>query len=369
MLIAALLLTGLLASALPAPTRADDLPEKAILSGVPAHPQTYALSCESRAAADWAGYWGVSISETEFLYRLPSSDNPDAGFVGSAYDPWGMIPPYSYGVHAGPVAEVLRQYGLDAHAKSGLTWDDLRAEIAGGSPVIVWIIGAMWGGTPVEYTAESGDTVIVARYEHTMILYGYDQWSAYVIDSYSGAYQMYPIATFLNSWEVLGNSAVVAGENTGFTTQGDEPQTPLESLPDEYIVQPGDHLSSIARKFGLTWQDLAALNDLTYPYTLYAGNKLKLPAAPTGSPDQPPAETSENYQIFLPAIGKPLPPPPPEPPAQPASNPAPASYTVRQGDFLIQIARTYDLDWKKLAEINGLSWPYTLHPGQVLKLK
>ena len=34
----------------------------------------------------------------------------------------------------------------------------------------------------------------------------------------------------------------------------------------------------------------------------------------------------------------------------------------------MQIAREFDMDWKDIAELNGLSSPYTLQPGQQLKL-
>jgi LysM repeat protein len=363
-LTAAILLAVMLFGSLPSEAQADDIPGKMILTGVPAHPQSYSLSCESRAAVDWAGYWGIPISESEFLARLPRSDNPDAGFVGNPNDPWGSIPPASYGVHAGPVAEVLRQYGLDARAGSDLTWDDLRAQIAGGSPAIVWIIGQMWGGLPIEYETESGDTVTVARFEHTMILYGYDEWYAYVVDTYSGAYQVFSINTFLSSWSVLGNTAVISGsENTG---KPSTPQTPVQNLPETYTVQRGDYLIGIAQKFSLAWEELASLNDLNYPYTLYAGQNLVLPSSPEEAEDAP---AGEPYHIYLPLVWKPALPPPPAPAVKPGTNEIPAVYTVRQGDFLIQIARTYGLDWKILAEANAITWPFTVYPGQVLKLR
>jgi len=90
---------------------------------------------------DWANYLGRSINEYTFLNQLPKSDNPDKGFVGSVYGTWGQIPPDPYGVHAPPVAALLREYGLNAYAHRPLSWDQLRAEIAHGNPVIVWVIG------------------------------------------------------------------------------------------------------------------------------------------------------------------------------------------------------------------------------------
>ena len=76
--------------------------------------QALPLDCESRSAVDWAAYFGVSIGELDFLGKLPESDDPDAGFVGNAHGSLGQTPPGDYGVHAGPVADLLRAYGVSA---------------------------------------------------------------------------------------------------------------------------------------------------------------------------------------------------------------------------------------------------------------
>src|SRR5512136_502788 len=153
--------------------RGDDMPESAYVTGVIGHPQSYSISCEARSAVDLAGFWGIYIGETEFLHALPSSDNPDEGYVGNPNEVWGRIPPHGYGVHAAPVAETLRAFGLQAEAQHDLSWDDLRGEISAGRPVIIWVIGAMWSGSPVDYHASDGSISKVAAFEHTMILTGY----------------------------------------------------------------------------------------------------------------------------------------------------------------------------------------------------
>jgi uncharacterized protein YvpB len=377
-----------LALLLPSAARAgDELPESAYVTGVPGHPQYYSLSCESRSAADWAAYWGVSISETEFLDRLPSSDNPEAGFVGRASDAWGGIPPNSYGVHAGPVAALLREYGLEAEANTGLSWDDLRAEIAAGRPVIVWIIGQMWGGKRLSYTASDGQKVYIARFEHTMILTGYDAYSVYVIDAYSGASQIYPQGTFLNSWSVLNNMAI-----TGQGHPAVEEPSGSESGNQEvetYTVERGEFLIQIAERFGTTWQTLADLNSLSYPYVLYPGQVLKVgvhpaqqkPPAPSPEPQPTAAPTSPTqsspqpppaFSIFMPAIlfSEPVQEPQPSPPEPAAEQPSsPETYQVQRGEFLIQLAERFEMDWRELAQINGIGYPYVIYPGQILKLR
>jgi LysM repeat protein len=44
--------------------------------------------------------------------------------------------------------------------------------------------------------------------------------------------------------------------------------------PAVYIVRAGDTLYAIARRYGTTYQALAALNGLHYPYTIYVGQRL-----------------------------------------------------------------------------------------------
>ena len=44
-----------------------------------------------------------------------------------------------------------------------------------------------------------------------------------------------------------------------------------------YVVQRGDTLSAIGRRFGVSWQSIAAANHLFYPYTIYPGQRLVIP--------------------------------------------------------------------------------------------
>ena len=191
----------------PTLTPTPTLPAQARVLGLAGHRQALSLSCESRSAADWAAFFGLAIDEMEFFGRLPVSDNPETGFVGDVNGDWGYLPPKAYGVHAGPVAELLRTYGAQAEAQRGLSWEEVQREIAAGRPVMVWVVGHLWAGTPVSYTAQDGQTTTVARYEHTMILVGYSPARVLVVDG-EKTYAQTP-ATFLRSWSVLGNMAIL----------------------------------------------------------------------------------------------------------------------------------------------------------------
>jgi len=182
-------------------------PPDARIPGISGQRQSLPLDCEARSAVDWAAYFGVQIDELAFFHRLPRSDNPDRGFVGQGQGLGGQIPPNSYGVHAEPVAALLRTYGLDAQAVRNFSSDALRYEIASGRPVIVWVVGQVEAGTPLPYTASDGESTIVASGEHTVMVIGYNERGVEILD---GA-QVYPRpwGDFERSWAVLGNMAII----------------------------------------------------------------------------------------------------------------------------------------------------------------
>ncbi len=191
----------------PLPTSTPSIPAAASVPGISGRWPALSLDCEARSAVDWAAYFGVYIEELAFFNSLPLSDNPNQGFVGNVNAPWGQIPPYDYGVHAKPVAQLLRAYGLKAGGVSGLSWDALRYEIAAGQPAIVWVIGRVGRGTPVAYTASDGEQSTVARFEHTVMIIGYDETQVTILDG-DWVYQR-SVKDFLDSWWVLGNMAVI----------------------------------------------------------------------------------------------------------------------------------------------------------------
>ncbi len=193
----------------PSPIPTDQtLPPSALITQISGHEQTYELGCEASAAVDWAAYYDVLIYESTFQFALPLSDNPELGFVGNVTtDGWGQIPPDAYGVHAAPIAELLREYGLPAHAVTGMTLEDLKAELAEGDPIIAWVIGNMVYSSPVKIYDQEGNAVVVAPYEHVVILIGYDETNITYMNN--GNFFTVPIDVFLTSWGVLGNMAVI----------------------------------------------------------------------------------------------------------------------------------------------------------------
>lgn len=94
--------------------------------------------------------------------------------------------------------------------------------------------------------------------------------------------------------------------------------------PGYVNVREGDTVYAISRRYKVPMRDIIAVNNLTPPFLLKTGERLKLP---------PPRE-----------------------------------YTVQQGDTLYGLSRTFDVSLTSLARFNGLRSPYYLHPGQVIRL-
>ncbi|CAG68020.1 MULTISPECIES: LysM peptidoglycan-binding domain-containing protein [Acinetobacter] len=112
------------------------------------------------------------------------------------------------------------------------------------------------------------------------------------------------------------------------------------TIPDEYVVQSGDSLNAVASKFNLQLDVLADLNGLNRNAGLRVGQKLKL----TGEPSAHSTAKSKAKDNEIPDV-----------------------YTVKSGDTLGNIANRYSLQVDDLMQINGLRHS-TLQAGQKIKL-
>lgn len=199
--------------------------------------QTRNLTCESQTASDLAKFWGKQVGEIEFFNKLPRSDNPFKGFVGSPDAPPGSLPPNGYGVYAEPVAQTLRSFGLEAeaHSKKGINW--LRQELAAGRPVMVWATYGFKENPVKSYKTREGQEVPIVQFEHSFLAVGYDAEGVAVIDPLDGQRKTYPYAEFYRGWSLLDQMAVTvrlpapALSSTSPATPSPAPATPPLWIP------------------------------------------------------------------------------------------------------------------------------------------
>jgi uncharacterized protein YvpB len=196
-------------TSIPTPTEVS-IPASHYIDDVYGMAQMTTLDCEMRSAVDWARAFGIIIDETEFISKLPYSDDPEMGFVGEIDGEMGQLPPDGYGVYPPPIASILRDYGLNAQSVKNMTYENIQREIANDRPVIVWIVNLPFEIDQSIYTASNGNTVPVARFEHTWIVTGYNLSTVTVVDS-EWTYNVV-LETFLERWAVLENRAIILQE-------------------------------------------------------------------------------------------------------------------------------------------------------------
>lgn len=126
-------------------------------------------------------------------------------------------------------------------------------------------------------------------------------------------------------------------------TTSNNAATPVSST---YTVKSGDTLSTIASHFGVSYQQLAQVNNITNPNRIYVGQVIRVNGSAAS------ARTTSHYASYQ----------------APVTASVRGGYTVKSGDTLSGIAAQYGLNWYSIAQKNNLSAPYTIYVGQRLAL-
>ncbi len=110
-----------------------------LLDQVPALPQERNMSCEAAATRMVLAGRGLVLREEAILERMGLDPNPHLGFRGNVDGEFHREDLADYGTYAEVVARVIESYGAPAGVVYGMGDDELRAAVAGGSAVIVWM--------------------------------------------------------------------------------------------------------------------------------------------------------------------------------------------------------------------------------------
>lgn len=116
-----------------------------------------------------------------------------------------------------------------------------------------------------------------------------------------------------------------------------------------YTVSRGDTLSGLALRFGTSVRKLKLRNNIGRKNRIYVGKVLKLPTK----------KTRRIRKTFRVAKVKKL-------PSKNSTTSNTGSYRVRRHDNLTTIARKFNTNPAKLAQLNAIKNPNSLHPGQTL---
>ena len=148
-----------------------------------------------------------------------------------------------------------------------------------------------------------------------------------------------------------------AATTTASTNRYDpQPQPSLANPGDMIEVQPGDTLYGLSRRHRVGVAELMQVNSLTNP-NLQPGQKLYLPQGYAANHSQPaPVQTASVQQ--------------PAPVSVPADLDAKyrGSYTMRPGDSLYGISRSYGVPVAELQQANGITDARGLKAGAVLRV-
>jgi LysM repeat protein len=116
------------------------------------------------------------------------------------------------------------------------------------------------------------------------------------------------------------------------------PAPPPASGSESYVwhtVQRGETLYSIARRYGTSVSAITRMNGLSNPNQIYAGQKLKIPTSGGGTS----GGSGSGCRI---------------------------RHTVKQGEWVYQIARNYGVTPQSILAANSLSNPNLIYAGMVL---
>ncbi len=118
-----------------------------------------------------------------------------------------------------------------------------------------------------------------------------------------------------------------------------------------YVVQAGDALFNIARKYGVSLNGLLQANKLKIDSVVLPGRTLTIPAGGSVAVSPTPASSGQAT-----------------PPAAPAATAGAGTYVVQAGDSIYGIASKHGLKYGPLLKANGLTLESVLAPGRTLTI-
>lgn len=229
------------------------------------------------------------------------------------------------------------------------------------------------GGTPIQYTVQAGDTLasIAGRYGVTT-------------------------QALLQANNLPNETWIRVGQILNIPSGGSTPTTPTNYFT--YIVQPGDALSLIAQRFGVTIEAIMRANNLVNPNLIVVGQVLYVPqtnVTPTGpvnpgnyrtyvvQPGDSLASIAARFAVTLETIMRAnnlpsanallvgqtlLIPATGSTPTGPITPGGSTTYVIQTGDTLAAIATRFGVTTQAIMKINNLPNETWIRVGQILNI-
>jgi LysM repeat protein len=122
----------------------------------------------------------------------------------------------------------------------------------------------------------------------------------------------------------------------------------VAGTPITHTVQRGETLGNIAQRYNTTVQEILQANQIANPNRILPGQQLNIWAAEIDMPVEPVSAPPELVEG-----------------APPESS---ITYVVQRGENLSQIALRHGVNWRLLAQVNGITNPDHVYSGQVLTI-
>ena len=132
----------------------------------------------------------------------------------------------------------------------------------------------------------------------------------------------------------------------------DSTADPAPESAKEYVVESGDSLWRISRRYGLSLDELAMANDLTRNSLLLIGQKLTIPVNSESNADSP--VVVEPASVISP---------------EPAAEEETVIHVVQRGETPSGIAQKYGISVARLMDDNHISDPRRMYAGGELKIQ
>ena len=119
---------------------------------------------------------------------------------------------------------------------------------------------------------------------------------------------------------------------------------PAPAVPRTHTVRSGEHLTGIARQYGVTIAEIVAANGIANASRIYAGQRLTIPGPAANAP----AGAAPSTPAPAPAV--------------------PRTHTVRSGEHLTGIARQYGVTISEIVAANGIANASRIYARQRLTI-